>query len=84
MQEVGRTILHYGKVDDKLPGEDFRYGATDKDSQHVKDCLKMKNTEGFGAKLTEFKEELYLSRKRYEHVMKGTTGSKDEQRVRLS
>jgi hypothetical protein len=64
MQEVGRTIVHYGKVEDQLPGEDYRYGTTDKGSMHVKDCLKMNNTEGFGARLNEFKEEIYLSRKK--------------------
>lgn len=56
--------MHYGKVEDQLPGEDYRYGTTDKGSMHVKDCLKMNNTEGFGARLNEFKEEIYLSRKK--------------------
>lgn len=31
---------------------------------HVPDCLKLNNTQGFGAKLNEFKEEIYLSKKR--------------------
>lgn len=69
MQEVGKTIVHYGKVGDHLPDEDYRFGITDKGSQHVKDCLKMNNTQGFPAKLTEYNEEIYLSRKRYLALM---------------
>lgn len=72
MQEVGKTIVHYGKVEDPLPGEEFRYGKVDKGSMHMNDCLKMDNTQGFGAKLNEFKEELYLSRKKYSWSKRGS------------
>jgi hypothetical protein len=77
MQEIGKTIVHYGKVGDKLPGDDFSYGVTDKGSLHVKDCLKLPNTTGFPAKLTEFQEEIYLSRKRYFRIMQRTTRNED-------
>jgi hypothetical protein len=63
MQQVGQTIVHYGKYDDQLPGPDHTYGVTDKTSAHVPECLKLPGNDGFGAKVKEFKEEIYLSRK---------------------
>lgn len=64
MQEVGKTIVHYGKVEDKLPGQEFAFGGMEKGSMHVPDCLKLNNNQGFGAMLNEFKEEIYLSKKK--------------------
>ena len=56
--------MHYGKVKDPLPGEDFRFGITDKGSAHVPDCIKNPQSQGFPGKLGEFREEIYLSRKK--------------------
>lgn len=64
MQAVGKTIIHPGKVGDELPKPDFAFGVVDKGSMHVPDCISGQDTGGFKSKLNEFKEEIYLSRKK--------------------
>ena len=46
MQQVGTTIMHYGKVDDPLPPTPHVYGLESKPSDHVLGCLTDKNTSG--------------------------------------
>lgn len=61
MQQVGTTIVHYGKYDDNLPKNAHTYGLELKPSDHMLDCVKNKNTEGYSKVINNINEEIYIS-----------------------
>ena len=61
MQQVGTTIVHYGKYDDRLPADSHTYGLHAKPSDHVPECVKNKTTEGYHKVINDINEEIYIS-----------------------
>ena len=61
MQQVGTSIVHYGKYDDPTPTTHHSYGLESKISDHMTDCIKNKNTDGYNKVITDINEEIYVS-----------------------
>ena len=61
MQQVGSTIVHYGKYQDPLPEKTHTYGLESRPSDHVLDVMHDKNTEGYHKVINNINEEIYLS-----------------------
>jgi len=55
----GKTITHYGKVDDVLPPDSHTYGLVTADSIHVPQVLTDKGTEGVKGYMRDIREENY-------------------------
>jgi len=55
----GKTITHYGKVDDVLPPDSHTYGLVTADSIHVPHVLTDKGTEGVQGYVREIREQNY-------------------------
>jgi hypothetical protein len=61
MQQIGCSIVHYGKYDDRLPSVKHTYGLNTKLSDHIPDCVINKNTEGYHKVINDIHEEIYAS-----------------------
>ena len=61
MQQVGSTIVHFGKYDDHLPQQKYVYGLEPKHSDHMTDCIQNKNNEGYSKVINQINEEIYAS-----------------------
>jgi len=55
----GKTITHYGKINDPLPGQDFTYGLKTAGSDHVPNVFTDKELEGLPGYIRNLKEEKY-------------------------
>jgi hypothetical protein len=61
MQQIGTTIVHYGKYDDPAPEKAHSYGLQSRPSDHMTDCIKAKDTDGYSKVINEINEEIYMS-----------------------